>query len=242
MIEAMRPTFRRDEPKQSPPGAGRAPAAARRRREVLLATLALLVAAPAARAQAALQARPGKEFRVLNPVLPTDLPPGKLEVVEFFWYGCPHCNQLEPLIRSWALRLPIDVVFRRVHVPFRERKHQQLHYALEVLDKVDTLGPKVFEAIHRENNPLDSEAGIADWAVKQGLERKAFLDAFKSFSVRTRMSRATKLAESFGVDGVPALGINGKYYTSPSMAGSNAAALALVDSLLAEERRAAAAR
>ncbi|MEZ5728324.1 MAG: thiol:disulfide interchange protein DsbA/DsbL [Burkholderiaceae bacterium] len=207
-------------------------------RALAVASLGLL-AAPMALAQSTLPP-PGKSYRLVKPAQATGVPKGKLEVIEFFWYGCPHCNALEPLIKAWALRLPIDVTFRRVHVPFRERRHQRLYFTLVAMGKDDELGQKVFDAIHKAHDPLDTDRLITTWAEAQGLERKAFTEAYRSFGVDAAMKRADKMVDAYGVDGVPALAVNGKYYTSPSMAGSNGAALQLVDALLAEERRLAA--
>jgi protein dithiol oxidoreductase (disulfide-forming) len=180
----------------------------------------------------------GPQYRAVNPPQPTEAGPGKVEVVEFFWYGCPHCYTLEPILRDWARNLPPDVTLRKVHVPFREVRHQQLYYTLEVLGKVDELNDKVFAAIHQERNPLNTPERMADFASKHGIDRKKFLDTYGSFTVRTRMSRANQLADGYKIDGVPALGVNGKYLTAPSMAGSNLAALQVVDRLVASERKA----
>ncbi len=180
--------------------------------------------------------RPGIDFRLLKNRQNTEVPAGKIEVIEFFWYGCPHCNTLEPTVRKWEKTLAPDVAFRRVHVMFREIAHQQLHYTLEALGKVEELGPKVFDAMHLEKNPMNSPAKIADWAAKFGIDRKKFTDVYDSFSVRTRMRKATQTMEAYGVDGVPAFAVNGKYYTSPSMVGSDEGALRVIDELVARER------
>ena len=180
----------------------------------------------------------GVEYKVVKPVQPTDAGAKKIEVVEFFWYGCPHCNTLEPMLKEWAKALPADVTLRKVHVPFREVRHQQLYYALEVMGKADEMNDKVFAAIHQERNPLNTPERIADFVAKHGIDRQKFLETYGSFTVRTRMSRANQLADGYKIDGVPALGVNGKYLTAPSMAGSNGAALQVVDKLIERERKA----
>ncbi|HVL57382.1 MAG TPA: thiol:disulfide interchange protein DsbA/DsbL [Burkholderiaceae bacterium] len=202
--------------------------------QLILALAAASIALPAA-------AQPKPEdasYRAVNPPQPTEAGPGKVEVVEFFWYGCPHCYTLEPVLRDWASKLPPDVTLRKVHVPFREVRHQQLYYTLEVMGKADELNDKVFNAIHQERNPLNTPERMADFVSKHGIDRQKFLDTYGSFTVRTRMSRANQLADGYKIDGVPALGVNGKYLTAPSMAGSNLAALQVVDKLVARERKA----
>lgn len=179
--------------------------------------------------------------RVAKPVR-HDTPEGKIDVVEFFWYGCPHCNRFEPVLKRWAAQLPDDVVFRQVHVPFGERKHQQLHYTLVAMGVQERIGPSVFRALHEERRRLDSDDEIVAWAAAQGLDQKAFTDQFKSFGVRTAMTRGTREMNDYGVDGVPMIGVAGKYLTAPSMAGSSQAALDLVDKMIANERVAARQR
>ncbi|HQY28744.1 MAG TPA: thiol:disulfide interchange protein DsbA/DsbL [Burkholderiaceae bacterium] len=209
-----------------------------RRRWIAAAGAAALagVFAPPAAAQAT--PRDGRDFRLVKPQQATEAPAGKIEVIEFFWYGCPHCNALEPVIKEWVAKLPADVAFRRVHVPFGDRRHQQLFYTLEAMGKADALGDKVFHAIHVDRDRLDTVDRMTAMLSRHGVDRKQFTDTFESFAVRTKMRRATQVSEAYGVDGVPAMAVNGKYYTSPSMAGSNQAALRVMDALIAQERQA----
>ncbi len=213
-----------------------------RRRWILTAAAAAagsaLARPAAAQGGAGAQADARRGYRQVNPAQPTEAPAGKIEVLEFFWYGCPHCNSLEPLLNAWVAKLPPDVVFRRVHVPFGDRRHQQLYYTLLALGKADALGDKVFRAIHVENNRLDTVDKMADLVSRNGVDRKRFVDTFESFAVRTRMRRAAQVVDAYGVDGVPAMAVNGKYYTAPSMAGSNQAALRMLDRLIDQERQA----
>ena len=196
----------------------------------------LALALPPLRAQPA--PKPGTDFRAVNPPQQTDAA-GKIEVLEFFWYGCPHCNSFEPAITDWAKRLPGDVAFRKVHVGLVPSwvPHQQLFYALEALGKADELNEKVFRAIHVDRLPLNKPEAMAEFVAAQGVDRKQFQDAYASFGVRTRMRKASQLAGGYGLDGVPALAVNGKWFTAPSMAGGNAQALRVVDYLLARERK-----
>jgi len=182
----------------------------------------------------------GFEYRpAVSPVRPDA--GGKLEVVEFFWFGCPHCNAFEPTLKGWLERRPADVAFRKVHVGLSQRwvPHQQLFYSLEQLGRTDGTTDRVFHAIHVDKASLDERDAMADFVAKQGVDRRAFVAAFDSAQVRERMTRADALAAAFKVEGVPSLGVNGKWLTSPGMAGSYADALRVVDFLLARERSAA---
>ncbi|HPU50439.1 MAG TPA: thiol:disulfide interchange protein DsbA/DsbL [Burkholderiaceae bacterium] len=198
---------------------------------------AALLALSPARAQGL--PKEGVEYRVVQPTQPTDSG-GKLEVLEFFWYGCPHCFSLEPTLREWSRKLPADVSFRKVHVALGPawEPHQQLYYTLEALGKNATLDEKVFTAIHVDRVSLDKPDRMADFLARQGVDRKAFLDTYESFAVRTRKQKAMQQARAWGLDGVPGLAVNGKYFTSPSMARGNAQALQVVEYLLDLERKA----
>ena len=160
---------------------------------------------------------------------------GKLEVVEFFWYGCPHCNDFEPALEAWTKKLPPDVVFRRAPVAFRPEPHgthQRLYFSIEAMGLVPTLHRKVFYAIHNERLALDKPADISAFVAKNGVDGAKFLDVFNSFSVQTKARQAQQLSEAYKIDGVPALGVQGRFYTSGSLAGSNDRSIAVVDYLL----------
>jgi len=183
------------------------------------------------------QAVEGKDFRAVSPPAPTDAPTGRIEVVEFFWYGCPHCHSLEPALKDWVRRLPADVVFRKVHVPWQVQAHQQLFFTLESLNLTEAHNDKVFAAIHTDRNKLDKPEAMADLLARHGVDRKQFLDAYASFGVRTRTQRATQLAAAYKIEGVPTFGVAGRFVTSPSMTGSNGAALQMVDALVGRIRK-----
>jgi thiol:disulfide interchange protein DsbA len=179
-------------------------------------------------------------FRSLKAPAPTDAEAGKIEVIEFFWFGCPHCYTLEPLINAWAKKQPPDVVFRRQHVPFREVKHQQLYFTLQALGQDnEKVMIAVFNAIHQQRLRMLDPKEMTEVLVPVGVDAKAFNEAFNSFGVKTRQTRANKLADAYELDGVPAIGVNGKYLTAPSLAGSNEGALRVVDELIARERKGA---
>jgi len=181
----------------------------------------------------------GREFKTLDKKVPTEAPTGKVEVVEFFWYSCPHCNAFEPQLESWVKKLPADVSFRRVPVAFRDDfvPQQRLYYTLEAMGKVDELHRKVFNAIHVEKQPTAKEDQILAWAEKNGLDKARFKEVYNSFSVQAKTRKASQLQDAFQVEGVPALGIAGRWYTDGSMAGNMPRALQVTDYLLAEARK-----
>jgi thiol:disulfide interchange protein DsbA len=200
-----------------------------------LAGLAL-GATPAARAQSGFVE--GKDYVKLATPVPTGTP-GKIEVVEFFWYGCPHCNAFEPQLDAWSKKLPADVAFRRVPVGFTalHETHARLFYALEALQQVETLHRKVFAAIHQQRKRLDKEADIVAFATENGLDAAKFTEAFKSFGVATKVRQAKALSEAYKIDGVPSLGVQGRFFTSGSLAGSNERALAATEYLIGVVRK-----
>jgi thiol:disulfide interchange protein DsbA len=181
----------------------------------------------------------GTDYVALDRRAPVDSPAGKVEVVDFFWYSCPHCNAFEPTLQAWVKKLPEYVAFRRVPVAFRDDfvPQQRLFYTLEALGKVDELHSKVFHAIHDEHIPLNREDVILDWAAKQGLDREKFREIFNSFTVVAKQRRAVELQEAYKVQGVPALGIAGRFYTDGDLAGSMPRALQITDYLIAESRK-----
>ncbi|NBQ88958.1 MAG: thiol:disulfide interchange protein DsbA/DsbL [Betaproteobacteria bacterium] len=187
------------------------------------------------------QKRPeeGTDYLQLDKRVSTEAPQGKIEVVEFFWYSCPHCNAFEPKLEAWIKRAPADVAVRRVPVAFRDDfvPQQRLYYVLEALGKIDELHAKVFQAIHVEKQPLNREDSIAAWLDKHGVPRAKFSELYNSFAVTTKARRATQLQDSFKVQGVPALGIAGRWYTDGSLAGNMDRALQVAEFLIAEARK-----
>lgn len=175
---------------------------------------------------------------VQNPQSTED--PNRIEVLEFFWYGCPHCFRFEGELERWIKAQPKDVLVRRVPIRFREDQepHQRLYYTLEALNRLDDLHAKAFQAIHVDKLTLSDANAIADWAQKQGLNRDKFLEVYNAFSVRSKAQRALRLMEAYRIDGVPTLVINGKYTTSPAMVSSYTAVLSVADALIAQERAA----
>ena len=133
--------------------------------------------------------------------------------------------------------MPPDVYFKRVHVPFGDRRHQQLYYTLESMGVAEKVDEVVFRAIHVDGNRMDTPEKMIDVLSKHGVDKDKFLETWKSFAVRTKMSRGAQLTQAYGVDGVPAMAVAGKYYTAPSMVGSNAGALRVIDWLVQKERQ-----
>jgi thiol:disulfide interchange protein DsbA len=180
----------------------------------------------------------GKDFNILDTKAPVESPAGKIEVVEFFWYSCPHCNVFEPTLASWVKTLPKDIAFRRCHVSFNDSfgPQQRLFLVLEAMGLLEKLHTKVFHAIHTEKLNLAKGDAIADWVAGQGVDKAKFLEQYNSFSVSTKATRSTQLQNAYRVEGVPALGVAGRFYTDGSMAGSMERALQVVEFLTAEVR------
>ena len=215
-----------------------------KRRDFSLAAIAAATVAGfplAAQAQGPAAAKPveGKDYLSLDKRVPTDVGTGKIEVLEFFWYSCPHCNSFEPQFAAWAKAAPKDIVVQRVPVRFRDdfEAQQRAYYVFESLNMVDAMHGKLFHAIHTERQQLNNAQALAAWANKNGLPEKKFLDTFNSFGVATKARRATQLQDAFKVQGVPALGIAGRFYTDGGLAQTMDRALQVADYLIGEVRR-----
>ena len=196
-----------------------------------------LLSAPLAQAQATF--KEGSDYLKLGRPAPVDAPADKVEVIEFFWYSCPHCNAFEPAFDAWAKKQPAHVVVKRAPVAFQDSfvPQQRLYFALEAMGKVEELHRKVFHAIHTERQRLATQDQIADWIAKQGVDRSKFLEVYNAFGVAGKARRATQLQEAYQVDGVPSLGIAGKYFTSGSLAQTLPRSLLVADHLIAQARK-----
>lgn len=183
--------------------------------------------------------RSGKDYITLDRPVATEAGSGKIEVLEFFWYSCPHCNAFEPAFDAWAKKQPAHVVVKRAPVAFQDSfvPQQRLYFALEAMGKVEELHRKVFHAIHTERQRLATQDQIADWIAKQGVDRSKFLEVYNAFGVAGKARRATQLQEAYQVDGVPSLGIAGKYFTSGSLAQTLPRSLLVADHLIAQARK-----
>ena len=216
-----------------------------KRREFSLATLGTAAAVGAigfsgpSLAQGPAKFVAGKDYIKLGRAVPTETETGKIEVIEFFWYSCGHCNSFEPAFAQWVKNVPKDVVVRRMPVAFRDdfAPQQRLYFALEAMGLLEKLHSKVFQAIHGERLPLNTDSSILTWIEKQGVDKTKFADTAKSFGVASKLKRAVQLQNDFKIEGVPSLGIAGKYYIDGTSAGSMDRALQVTDSLLAQVRQ-----
>lgn len=155
----------------------------------------------------------GKDYNMISPVQPTD-DAAKIEVVEFFSYGCPHCGDFNPLVTAWAAKLPIDVVFKKVPVTFGRGAWEsiaRLYYTLEITGDLARLEGDIFKAIHSERVNLFEPGALTEWVVKKGVDAKKFNDTFKSFGVMSKVKRGDQMAQAYKISGVPALAIDGKF-------------------------------
>lgn len=177
----------------------------------------------------------GRDYTPVNPPQPTD-EPGKIEVLEFFSYGCPHCHDFHPMISAWAAKQPADVAFRRIPVSFNRAAWgnvARLFYTLEALGELARLDNAVFQAIHDERRNLFDERSAAEWVAGKGVDAKKFSDAFNSFTVVSKTRRADQIAQAYRVGGVPSMAVNGKYFISDHPFEET---LAIVDRLIAKSR------
>ena len=180
----------------------------------------------------------GKDFAVVNPKAPVEAPAGKIEVVEFFWFNCPHCYHFEAMLDPWVAKLPANVAYRKVPVGFNPSfvPQQKMFYALEAMGQLAALTPKIFKAIHEQRIKLDTEAQITAWLVKQGVDKAKFSAMFSSFAIGSKATRASKLQDAYQVDGVPAMGVAGQFLTNGTMTGSMPRMLQVVSSLITQQK------
>ena len=211
----------------------------RRDFSVTAASLAAAAAGSALSLPALAQGAPfkeGKDYAKLAKPVASTAAAGKVEVVEFFWYSCAHCNAFEPVLATWMKSTaPKNASVQRVPVAFNASfaAQQKLYYTLESMGKVDELHARVFRAIHVERQNLSKEDTIFAWMGKQpGVDMVKFKEVYNSFSVASQVRRATQLQEAYGVEGVPSMGVAGRYYTDGTMAGSMPPVLAAVNHLI----------
>ena len=187
----------------------------------------------------------GTNYKVLAPAQPTDAPPGKVEVIEFFWYGCPHCFVLDPYLESWRKNKSPYIEFVRVPIMWGEvhRAHARLFYTLQALGKLDELNTKVFEQIHQQRDPLyvpdDDKATLQEqlsFAKANGISETDFLTAYNSFGVQAKLQKADDLMRRDRIEGVPTIVIAGKYVSDVGLAGSQSNLIDLTNELAAGEK------
>jgi thiol:disulfide interchange protein DsbA len=219
----------------------------------LLAAVASTVAASTSTASAATTSGPtpwqeGVNYTRLVPAQPTAVPAGQVEVLEFFWYACPHCYAIDPLVESWKKTKPAYISFSRVHVMWNEghRALARLYYTLDSMGKLDQLHGEVFKAIHVNSNPLvagdpnntaESERIQTAFVTKFGISESDFKKAYHSFAVETALQRADQLVQRYRIDGVPTFVVNGKYVADVRSADGQERLLSLVGDLAAQEHK-----
>jgi thiol:disulfide interchange protein DsbA len=188
----------------------------------------------------------GTHYRPLVPAQPTNASPGKVEVVEIFWYGCPHCYALEPFLDSWQKNKPANVEFNRIPVMWgpAHRGHAQLYYTLQALGKLEQLHRKAFDEIQKNGKPLvapgDDKATMRmqqAFARANGISDEEYAKAFSSFTVQTKLQQAEEMTRRYRVEGVPLIVINGKYVTDVGMAGGQSNLVSLINDLATNEKR-----
>jgi thiol:disulfide interchange protein DsbA len=199
----------------------------RKRRTIVTAVAALPFAAMpfAARAQTG-------SFSEVKPPQPVE--GSGIEVLEFFWYGCPHCYSLEPVIEPWSKKLGPDVRFRRVPAVFNDRwaLDAAIFYTFEALGVLEKLHRPFFDAIHRDRLRSDSKEARDQWLERNGVDVKKFEETLKSFGVQAKVKRAAQQTVAYKIDGTPAMAVNGRYTVSADQGGSQQGMLAIVDKIV----------
>ncbi len=177
-------------------------------------------------------------YTQLNPALSVESD-GKIEVLEFFWYGCIHCYNLEPHIETWLKKLPPDTQFRRVPAVFNERwaHDAAIYYTLEAMGLLDKLHKPLFDAIHKNRLRTDSQAAFSEWLDKNGVDAKKFMDTMKSFGVQSKTRRAMQQTVAYKIDGTPAMAVHGRYTVSAEQAKTQQGMLQVVNKLVETVRK-----
>jgi len=185
------------------------------------------------------QAQGKHAYTELKQQQPAETASGKIEVIEFFWYGCPHCYNLEPYIEAWQKQLPPDVEFRRVPAVFNQRwgRDAAIFYTLEAMGLLDKLHRPLFDAIHKNGLRTDNEAALNEWLQKNGVDPKKFTDTLKSFGVQSKLRRAVQQTLAYKIDGTPAMAVAGRYTVSAEQGRTQQGMLEAVDSLVAMARK-----
>ncbi len=181
---------------------------------------------------------PVTDYRDVTPPQPVDTG-NKIEVLEFFQYSCPHCATFDPDLEAWRKKMPADVEYRRLPVAFNAAtaNHTKIYYTLQQLGKVDEMHKKVFAAYHGQKKRMLDPNEIADFMAANGIDRKLWLDTFNSFGVATQTNRAAQIWAAYKLEGTPAVGIDGRWLTAPSMVGSRAGTLPVMDHLVGLARK-----
>jgi len=181
----------------------------------------------------------GIDYTIIAPAQPTD-DPSRIEVVEVFWYGCPHCNHFEPSLEPWIKHAPKDVNFYRLPAIFAPawEVHARAYFTAEILDVLEKSHAELFYAMHTKRESLNTVDKLAVFYSKYGIDKTLFKKTYNSFVVNTRVARSKDMVERYGVTGVPALVVNGKYLVTGPMAKSYQNMLKITDFLVEKERQA----
>jgi thiol:disulfide interchange protein DsbA len=185
------------------------------------------------------QPKAGVEYHELSTPQPTDTA-GKIEVLEFFWYGCPHCYNFEPILSAWVKKLPKDTQFRRVPAMFNDEYAQgaRAFYALDAIGEEERVHKALFDAVHTGSRlRVADEAALTEWLGKQGVDTKKFAAAYRSFSVEGKLKRAAQLTQAYKFDGVPSMVVNGRYVVNTDKVTSFDQLLAITDFLIDQSRK-----
>lgn len=180
----------------------------------------------------------GRDYTLLDPPQPSQAPAGKVDVVEFFSYGCPHCKDLQPSLALWAAKLPADVSFRRVAVSFGRpawARLARIYYTLDVMGQTEKYDGLVFKALHEERANFNTDEAIAAWAGSKGLDAKKFADDMSSFTVQSMVPRGDQEVAAKKIDGVPAIIVDGRYKVANT--GNFPQMLAVTDALIEKARK-----
>jgi thiol:disulfide interchange protein DsbA len=178
------------------------------------------------------QQRPA--YTELKPAVATEAPAGKIDVIEFFWYGCIHCYNLEPALETWLKKLPPDAQFRRVPAVFSERwaLDAAIFYTFEALGVLEKLHRPFFDAIHRDRLRSDNPQALAEWLQKNGVNPQKFTETMKSFGVQSKTKRAIQLTNAYKIDGTPAMAVAGRYTVSAEQGGTREGMLESTNKLI----------
>jgi len=205
-----------------------------------VAAAAILLVGPMLGSSALAQGAPveGKQYTKLATSVPVTVPAGKIEVIEFFSYACPHCSALEPSLQAWIKQLPADVVFRRIPVPFlaNAENFARLYFTLELLGAVDKAHAQIFPAVHVEHKRLDKPEEMAALVAKYGVDPAKFMDTFKSFGVQTKVQQSKQAMSAYQINGVPAIAVQGRFVAAGEGGASGPAMLPVVDFLIQRAR------
>ncbi len=201
----------------------------------ILAAVLVMLGAGLASAAGAADLKEGQDFRVIRPPLMADRE--RIEVVEFFWYGCPHCFDFEPVLADWVKKLPADVVVRRSPAIFPNNKWTpgaRIYYTLEAMNLLDKFHSEVFNAIHKERLRLEDEKVLFEWVAKKGIDTRQFTETWSSFGVQSQLQQARRTTLAAGVTGVPSVMVHGRYLALTP--GNYGEMLANIEHLIAQVR------